>query len=210
MRAPFAATLLFLLAPSFACAQQADPAALPARDTHEGLLVAADPYRDAARVRERFGKKNPHDAGILPVELFFRNDTDRAIRVNLERIQLLLAPPGEQRQRLEPLAVEDVVDRMLNKGGPNPTMPRRPLPGRRPGGGHGKEARELEETLRPLLMEMNVLPPHSTVHGFLFFDVSHHYDLVRYARLYVPELKFLPDEQALMFFEVELAPAVRH
>ncbi len=48
-----------------ATAQRIDPSTLPARDTHEGVTVAVDPYTDAARSKERFGKKHPHLAGIL-------------------------------------------------------------------------------------------------------------------------------------------------
>jgi hypothetical protein len=202
--------LLFWAASAGAACAQVDLSSLPARDAHEGLLVAADPYQSAERYKARFGKKNPSDAGILAIEVFLRNDNDRPIRLDLQSIRLLLAPSGFQRQQLGPLAVEDVVDRILNKGGPNPTVSRRPipLPGRGPKTGRGKEWNQLEAALRGAAFDMDVLPPRSSVHGFLFFDVNHRYDWLPYARLYVPDVTFLDNKQALLFFEVNLAAAV--
>lgn len=207
MCTPLTFAILFLAGSVSAALAQVGPASLPARDAHEGLLVAADPYQDAARYRIRFGKKNPYEAGILAIEVFFRNDNDKPIRLDLQSIRLLIAPPGAERQRLIPLTVEHVVDRILNKGGPNPSLPRGrvPIPGRGPKPGHSKEWNELETALRAAALEMDILPPRSSVHGFLFFDVNHHYDLLAHARLYLPDLKFMHNNQPLLFFELELA-----
>src|SRR5579872_281105 len=49
-----------------------DPASLPARDSHQGLLIAADPYMSADRYKEKFGKHSPYDGGIIAIELFLR------------------------------------------------------------------------------------------------------------------------------------------
>ncbi len=209
MRTRIAPAILFLLA-SLPGRAQVDPASLPARDAHERLLVAADPYQDAARYKARFGKKTPHDAGILAIDVFFRNDNDRPIQVDRDTIRLLVTVPGLNRQRLESLEVEDVVDRILNKGGPNPTVPRRPLPGRGPKIGRSKEWKELEASLRATALETDILPPHASVHGFLFFDLNHRYDWLPHTRLYLPDLKYLDTKKPLLFFEVDLAAAGPH
>src|SRR5574341_921231 len=83
---PIPVLLVFFAAGAYT-QEPADPAAWPARDTHEGLLVAADPYHDAARAKIKFGKKNPVDFGILPVEVVFRNDNDKPILVDIESIR---------------------------------------------------------------------------------------------------------------------------
>src|SRR5580700_11806023 len=57
-----------------------DPAPLP-YDQHSGLTVSVDPYTEAARTKDKFGKANPHDVGVLPVEVFLRNDSDQPMRV---------------------------------------------------------------------------------------------------------------------------------
>ena len=66
----------------------ADPALALPHDHHDGLTVLADPYTDKARGKEKFGKANPLDAGILPVEIFLRNETDEPIHVDINTIQL--------------------------------------------------------------------------------------------------------------------------
>ena len=198
-----------LLVAAFPALAQTDPASLPARDAHEGLLVAADPYTDAARYKARFGKKHPYDAGILAVEVFFRNDTDKPIRLDLETIRLLLEAPGAERQRLGALPVETVADRILNKGGPDIKARRRPIPvpGRGSKPTRGKEWDELVAALRAVALETDLIPPRSSMHGALFFDIDHRYDWLPYARLYLPELKFMDTKKALLFFEVALGAA---
>src|SRR2546428_8959286 len=104
----------------------ADPASLPARDSHQGLLIAADPYTSADRYKERFGKRSPYEGGILAIELFFRNDNDSPIRINLKTMELLMCTPGESRQRLQPLSAEEVAYRVLAKPTKDPT-PRFPV-----------------------------------------------------------------------------------
>lgn len=199
---------LFLLAAAPVWAQM-DPASLPARDAHEGLLIAADPYQDAARCKARFGKKNPYEAGIVAIEVFFRNDNDKPIRLDLETIRLLLKPPGADRQKLGPLAVEEVADRILNKDKPDPTVHRKtiPVPGRGPKKSRGKEWDELVASLRSGAFETDLLPPHSTVHGIFFFDIDSHYEWVPYVRLYIPDLKFMDTNKPLLYFELDLGAA---
>jgi hypothetical protein len=44
-----------------------DPATLPARDVHQGLLIAVNPYTSAEQYKARFGKRTPYDGGILAI-----------------------------------------------------------------------------------------------------------------------------------------------
>lgn len=191
---------------------QVDPASLPAHDSHQGLLVAADPYRDAARYKSRFGKKNPHEVGILAIDVYFRNDNDSPIRLDTQSIRLIVTQPGADRQRLEPLDPEDVAGHIVNRSGPEPTVsrPRLPIPGRIPQSSRGKEYGSVLETLQAASLATDVLPPHATVHGFFYFDVAGQYDLVSYSKLYLPDLEFMRDRKALLFFEVDLSRAAPH
>lgn len=184
-------------------AQQPDIASLPARDAHEGLTVAADPYADAARSKGRFGKKHPVGVGLLAIEVFFRNDNDQAIRVELAQMRLVLEPPGRPRQGLEPLPFDEVMELLLAK---QPDARRPTIPGRVTSPPRGKDWVKLEELLRPMMLEMDVLPPRSLAHGFVFFNLNRRFDLLPYASLYIPELLFLRDQKPLLFFEVHLAP----
>lgn len=182
-----------------------DPATLPAHDSHQGLLVAADPYISADRYKDRFAKRSPYEGGILAIEVFFRNDNDLPIRINLNTMQLLVAEPGESRQRLEPLAPEEVADRVLAKRPKDPT-PRFPVP--RVGPPPTKRDKNWEEfagNLRAAALSSDLLPPHATTHGLVYFDVDRHYDWISNSRLEIPDLAFMNDSKPLFFFEIDLA-----
>jgi hypothetical protein len=190
---------------------QTNPASLPAHDSHQSVVVGADPYVTAARYKDKFGKHTPYDAGILALEIFVRNDNDKPIRVNLNTISLLIAEPGQSRQKLSAISPEEVADRVLLKHEKEPKPQRLPLP--LPGGvprtGRGKEWDEFHAVLSSAALSSDVLPPNATVHGFFYFDIDHHYDWLSSAHFEFPDLAFMLDNKALFFFEVDLAPAIR-
>ncbi|HEV8384581.1 MAG TPA: hypothetical protein VGQ11_06895 [Candidatus Acidoferrales bacterium] len=192
--------------------QQRDPTMLPAHEAHDGLLIAADPFDDAARSKERFGKKSPHSAGILALEIYFKNETDKAVRVDLNSIRLVIESPGQERQQIHSMTVEEVANAIVYPQGLNPTAPRKPLPRPFPGGRTGnkdKDVKQVEDVLRPLALEMDIVPPRATVRGLIFFDLNGHFEKLRDSQLYVPDLAFMRDGKALMFFEVDLSKAAR-
>ena len=125
---------LALLATSHEARAQTDPASLPAHDVHQGLLVAVDPYIPADRYKSKFGKHTPFEAGVVALEVYFRNDTAAPLKIDLDSIRLLISAPGDPKQKLEPLAPDYVADLVLLKGKVNPRPNRRPLP--LPGGAH--------------------------------------------------------------------------
>src|SRR5260370_16448751 len=101
-------TLLWPLG-AFAQTAQVDPLTLRTRDTHQNLTIAADPYVSADRYNKaQFGKTSPFDAGIVAINVYFRNDNDSPIRLNLNSILLMIAAPRQDHQRLLPLSPEDV------------------------------------------------------------------------------------------------------
>jgi hypothetical protein len=183
-----------------------DPASLPAHDSHQGLLIAADPYISAERYKDKFGKHSPYDGGIIAIDLLFRNDNDLPIRLNLKTIQLLVSVPGQSRQRLNPLEPEDVADRVLAK--PKDPTPRFPVPRiGAPRSPHNKEWEEFAANLRQAGLNSDLLAPHATTHGFFYFDVDRHYNWISDARVEVPDLAFMNDPKPLFFFEIDLAPS---
>jgi hypothetical protein len=184
-----------------------DPTSLAARDSHQGLLIAADPYTSADRSKEKLGRHTPYEGGILAMELFFRNDNDLPIRINLKTMQLLIGAPGESRQRLAPLSPEDVADRVLAK--PKDPTPRFPVPRiGPPPSKHDKNWEEFAGALRSAALSTDLLPPHATTHGFVYFDVDRHYDWISNARLEIPDLAFMNDSKPLFFFEIDFASSV--
>ena len=200
--------ILTLLCSPAAVAQTAgvDPPALKTRDTHQNLLIVADPYLGTDRYKASFGKKSPYESGIIGIEVYFRNDNDSPIRLNLETIRLVVSSPDADRQRLSPLSPEDVADRMLLKAHANPTVPRRPFPfpGSGVKSGNGKTWDEEASLLRSLVLSTEVLPPHATTHGFLFFDMNHQFDAIHNSHLYIPDLTYMIEKRPLFFFEIDL------
>jgi hypothetical protein len=188
-------------------APSVDPASLPAHDAHQGLLIAVDPFTSADRYKDKFGKHSPYDAGLIAMDVFFRNDNDIPVRVNLKTMELLVAVPGDSRQHINPLSPEEVADRVLAKRPKDPT-PRFPVPRvGAPPSPHNKDWQEFVENLRSAGVNTDLLPPHATTHGFVYFDIDGHYDWIANARFEVPDLAFMNNPGPLFFFEIDLGPA---
>ena len=186
-----------------------DPTSLAARDSHQDLTIAADPYLKAERYKkEIFGKDSFYAAGIIAIDVYFKNDNNVPIRLNPETIQLVISQPGLDRQRLGPLSPEEVADRTLLTANSNIRAHRPfPFPGSSSGSGHSKDWTEMTTTLRAVALGTDVLPPHATTHGFLFFDLNHDFSAIHNTHLYIPDLAFMTDNKALFFFEIDLANA---
>jgi len=201
--------LALLLLPPFAAIAQdtpPDPMSLRTRDSHQDLLIVADPYIAADRYKDTFGKHSPYAAGIVAIEVYFRNDNNTPIRLNLNTIRLMISLPGVERQRLEPLSPEDVADRTLLKGGSSPRG-QRPFPFPNSSNGKSKAWNEMDLMLRSVAISSDILPPLGGTHGFLFFDMDHDFQAIRHARLYIPDLVFMTTNKALFFFEIDLGAA---
>jgi hypothetical protein len=184
-----------------------DAATLPAHDSHEGLLIAADPFSDSNRSKQTFGKDDPAKVGVLPIDVYFRNDTDFAIRVDLNTIRLEVDPPGEERQKVEALSVKEVAVLVAHPRGPaDPSATRKRIPEPIPMPKHDKVVDKAAAALQPFAFDSDVLPPHSTLHGFFFFDLGHDMSAVAYSELYIPDVMVITGNKLLMYFDVPLQP----
>ncbi len=188
---------------------QVDPAKLPAQDTHEKLLIAVSPWLDAQRYKDTFGKKNPYDSGIVALDVYFRNDGDEPIQIDLSTIEMIIAPPDDRKQRVEPLKPEDVADRILliTKAPGNSPYPKFPIGSQ---GGRDKKWQTLSDALKAAGLSSDVLGPHTMTHGCLYFDMNHQFELLNDSELYIPDLTALVNNRALLFFDIPLWPAMKH
>jgi hypothetical protein len=178
-----------------------------AHDRHDGLDVSADAYSDAMRAKVKFDKATPIPAGILPVEVFLRNELDQPIRIDLSTVQLEIRPPEGQRQEVDALSTEEVAKAIVHPEGPPAPSTRRFPPIGIPSSGNDKKVAGMIEKLQPFALDADVVPPKSMIHGFLFFNVSHNLSLASYSSLYIPDALIAPSNKALMFFEVSLKAA---
>lgn len=175
-----------------------------AHDRHDGLDVSADAYSDAERAKRKFDKATPVPAGILPVEVFLRNELDQPIRIDLSTVQLEIRPPEGQRQEVDALSKEEVAKAIVHPEGPPGPSTRRFPPIGIPSSGSDKKVTAMMEKLQPFALDADVVPPKGMIHGFLFFNMSHNLSLATYSSLYIPDALIAPSNKALMFFEVSL------
>jgi hypothetical protein len=202
--------VLLCAAPRVAAPQQTetpantakDPAKLRAHDLHQDLLVAADPWADPEDYKAKFPKKSPFDAGVIAIDIYFRNDGATPIQINLSTIRLTVAFEGQSEQNLPPLKPAEVANYMLAKDPGDPAKRRIPLPGH--GGAVSKEMQKAIDDLRALQLDSDLVPPHGMVHGLFYFDLGGHFDWISNCRVYVPDLKQMETNKALFFFDVQL------
>src|ERR1700674_3119647 len=175
-------------------------------ESHEGLTISATPWTDPAKYKEKFPKKSPYAAGILAVQVSFRNDSDDSVKINLSRIRLTVHLDAENAQELPSLSAEELVQAVLKPGGKDPTATRKklPLPVPLPKGGKDKNADELQRQAQDAGVPTGVIAPHSTVQGLLYFDLQNQFDLLDTAHLYVPELVLMRGNRALTYFDIDL------
>ena len=194
-----AATLSFLaLIPQ---TQQTDISKIAAKDAHQNFIVAAEPCADVACIKATFGKIDPYKTGLLAVDVYFRNDTEYPVHVDLTTIRLDVDAPHDQRFHVQSLSLKEAATEIAHPNGPSAPGPRRLPPIL--SGGDSKE-RDAEKILQPLMIQSDIVPPGKTIHGFVFFDMNHQFDLVSYSSLYVPDVQSVASSDALIYFEVPL------
>jgi hypothetical protein len=175
-------------------------------ETHEGLTISARPWTDAALYKEKFPKKSPYAAGIVAMQVVFRNDSNESLKVGLSRIRLSFQIDQDNRQEVQALTSAQVADEILKPGGKDPSKRTKiPLPVSIPRSGNDKKWKELEEQAENAGVPASVIAPHSTMQGLLYFDLQGQFDLLNGAHLYVPEIVAMETNRSLTYFEIDLS-----
>ncbi|HEV2196461.1 MAG TPA: hypothetical protein VGR55_12830 [Candidatus Acidoferrum sp.] len=187
--------------------QQQPPLKTSALESHEGMTISALPWTNPALYKENFHKKSPYAAGIVALQVVFRNDSDDSLKVNLERIRLNVTLSEDDHQTLDPLTSEQAADAILQPAVKNLGRSRFPLPIGGPKVGRDKKWVELEQELREAGVRASIVAPHSSVGGLLYFDLQSQFDLLSNAHLYVPDIIALEKNHGLMYFEIDLSQA---
>ena len=182
-----------------------------ALESHEGMTISATPWIDGALYKEKFPnpKKSPYTAGVLAVQVVFRNDSDQSVKVNLDRVRLTFTLDEDNRQEIQPLTPEQVADAITRPGAKDPTARRR-LPIPLPSSGVPKEKKdknwlELQKEAQEAGIPSNVVAAHSSVAGLLYFDLQGQFDLLSSSHLYVPEIAIMGKSESLTYFEIDLS-----
>ncbi len=173
-------------------------------ETHEGLTISAQPWTDAALYKEKFPKKSPFAAGIVAMQVVFRNDSNESMKVSLDRIRLSFQIDQDNRQEVQALTPSQVADQVLKPGAKDPAKSRIPLPVSIPHN-NDKHWTELQQQAETAGVPANVIAPHSSVQGLLYFDLQGQFDLLNQARLYVPDIVVMENNRSLTYFEIDLS-----
>jgi hypothetical protein len=202
--------ILPLLAASLVAAQPGasqQPTSLKTNslESHEGMTITARPWTNPALYKEKFPKKSPFAAGMIAVQVVFRNDSDDSMKINLERIQLNVTLSEEDHQALYPLSSEQGADVITRPRTKDLTTKRLPIPLGGPKVGKDKKWTEVEQSLRDAGVQSSVVAPHSSVQGLLYFDLRSQFDLLNTAHLYVPEIVAIEKNRGLLYFEIDLS-----
>jgi hypothetical protein len=178
-------------------------------DVHEGITIGVDPWTSSGRYKDKFSKKSPYNAGIVALQLMIRNDNEEPVRLNRERIRLLVQLDEDHKQELQPLSSDDVADSvMLKQSVKDPTLRRNPLPIPIGGGGakptRDKNWTDFRDTCQNAALPSPVIAPHSTMEGLVYFDLRGEVDLLQNARLYIPDMQRMTTNQAILYFDIEM------
>jgi len=193
-----------LLAPEIVPAQQ-PPLRTASLESHEGLTISATPWTEPAKYKEKFPKKSPYSAGVLAIQVSFRNDSDDSIKVDLASIRLTVNIDAENKQELPSLSPVELAQAVLKPGGKDPTKRTKvPLPVPIPRSGKDKNWDELQKEAQEAGVPTGVIAAHSAVQGLLYFDLQNQFDLLDTAHLYVPQLVFMRGNRSLTYFDIDL------
>jgi len=170
--------------------------------TSQGVTIAVDPlFRDnlAAQV---FDKSDIVTRGIMPVAIIVFNDNDYPVEINGNSIDLILG--GEHLRALPP----DHFIPALFKKGASKLGSLNPLPR---GTSVDTTTADAQEDFEHKFLASKIVAPHASAGGFLYFRIPQSPTLpeqLSSATIYVPDLLRSDNNTRLMYFEIDVKPAV--
>jgi len=203
---------LLALGPDFSLFAQSTSQEQPvsrdvSHDSHEGVTIGVDPWTTASRYKDKFPKKSPFAGGVIAIQVRVQNDNDQGIKINVERIRLLVQIDEDNRQELEPLTADDVADAVLLKNsGKDPTARRNPLPipVGKPRPSRDANWTAMRDACQNAAVPTTVIGAHSFVEGLVYFNLRGELELLQSARLYLPSLTTMGNNQPISFFDIRL------
>jgi hypothetical protein len=177
----------------------------PAQLVSEGITIAVDPLYSDALAAQVFDKPDIVARGIMPLAVIIFNSNDFAIDVDGKTIELL--QEEERIRSIDPLlAVERIY--VSKPARQVPIAIPIPLPKITVAKSHAEACQDFKEKFFTLLRHVD---PHSTAGGFLFLPITQAANLnkaLAVARVYIPNIYRSDNGKSLLFFEIDLKPAV--
>jgi hypothetical protein len=208
LRVPLFSALL--LAAGLTIAQQQPALKTASLESHEGMTISAQPWTAPDLYKDKFGKRSPYAAGVLAVNVVFRNDSDQSVRVNIERIRMTFhLDEDSPQQEVQALTPDQVADAVMKPGAKDPTKTRKKLPFPVPSSGVKKSTDKnwiaVQQAAQDAGIPTGIVEPHGAVKGLLYFDLQGQFDLLGSAHLYVPEIVVMDKSRSLTYFEIDLS-----
>ena len=173
----------------------------PASLTSEGVTIAVEPLFKDVLAAQVFDKKDILTRGIMPLSVVIFNDNGFPIEVDGLSIELI-----HEDDRIRTLSPNEVVYRLFKKGDKNVWLPQ-PIP-RVSGGELNRDA--LEDFDHKFLLSKTV-GPHDKGGGFIYLHLPDSKNVAAYlskAAVYIPNVYRQDNGSKLIFFEIELKPAI--
>ncbi|HEY5055140.1 MAG TPA: hypothetical protein VII58_03220 [Acidobacteriaceae bacterium] len=187
--------LLFAAPLAYAANKSAPPAKpaaeYPAHDTHpdEQVTVAADPCLDPKDCP--FFRVSYLQHGFLPVRVIFTNDSDHAIALDDARIQFISAA----NDKVQAATDDDLNRRVFNLRDTKPThIPMVPIPIY-----HTPVDKKITDDGNDFGFSGTIVKAHSTLAGYLFYDIQGVDRPLKGAELYVKMVHTLDDDRKDLF-----------
>ena len=167
----------------------------PASLMSEGVTIAVNPLFNDALAAQVFDKDDIVTRGIMPLAVVIFNDNDHAVEVDGMSIQLI-----RDEEHIRTLTPGEVVSRLYGKGR---SMLGQPTAG-------PPNAKALEDFDNKSLLHKPIAP-HSNGGGFVYLPVYDAGNLASYlstATVYIPNVYRKDNGSRLVFFEINLNPAL--
>jgi len=173
----------------------------PARLTSEGVTIAADPLFRDDLAGLFFDKDDLVTRGIIPLAVAVFNDNDFPVNIDADTVELI-----SEGTRIRTMLPGEAVARAFQKTGKGVSIPL-PIPKLPSSGSSNQEA---FQDFEHKFLGGKVVQPHGAGGGFLYFrapggDID---GFFRAAQLYIPDVSRRDDGSRLIFFEIDLKPAV--
>lgn len=172
----------------------------PACLTSEGVTIAVEPLYTDALAAQVFGKTDMITRGIMPLAIIIFNDNDFPVEVDGMSMELI-----HNDQRIRSMPPNEAVYRLFRK---DKAWASQPMPGI---SGTDLNVDALEDFDAKFLMDKTVAP-HSKGGGFLYLhipDAGNAVSFLSKSLMYIPKIYRQDDGSRMIFFEIDLAAAVK-
>jgi hypothetical protein len=173
----------------------------PASLSSEGITIAVEPLFKDALAAQVFDKNDMVTRGIMPLAVVVFNDNNFPIVLRSTSIELI---QGDD--HLHTLPVNEVVHRLFQKGSKGTWIPQ-PFPRINVDKGN----QDALEDFSHKFLDDKMVDAHDKGGGFLYLHVSEPADMAGYlsrARLYIPQVYRQDTGAKMIFFEIDLKPAI--